>query len=135
MSPPRPGLAATVPLERERDIAAARIAVSKVLDQLGAKTLAKVRFVTAVSEIARNAVVHGLGGAMEISVLDRPPGIHVRCTDSGPGIPDVDRAMADGYSTAGSLGKGLGGARRLVDRFLIENRPGGGTIIELTSHL
>ncbi len=135
MKPPQPGLAATVPLEKERDIAAARIAVSNVLDQLGAKTLAKVRFVTAVSEIARNALVHGLGGVLEITVLDTPRGIRVRCTDSGPGIPDVEQAMSDGYSTAGSLGKGLGGARRLVDRFRIEARPDGGTIIEMTTHI
>ena len=55
----------------------------------------------------------------------------IRCRDEGPGIADIDRAVTDGFSTARSMGKGLGGARRLVEAFRIESRPGVGTTIEM----
>ena len=126
---------ATVPLRGERDIAVARIAVSRALDGLGAGTLAKVRFVTAVSEIVRNAVMHGGGGEIAIFAENRPRTIRVRCTDQGPGISDVERALQDGFSTARSMGKGLGGARRLVDRFDLRSTPGQGTTVEMTTKL
>lgn len=125
----------TVPLRVERDIAAARSAVSRACDSLGAGALRKVRFVTAVSEIARNAVDHGGGGEMRIDVQERPPRIQVRCIDDGPGIADIEGAMQDGFTTARSMGKGLGGARRLVDRFEIRNRPEGGLEVTMSSAL
>ncbi len=126
---------ATVPLRDERDIAAARLAVSRQMDLMGVRALRKVRFVTAVSEIVRNAVDHGGGGEMEIFVQERPSQIWVRCTDDGPGIPDVDEALRDGFTTARSMGKGLGGAKRLVDSFEITNRDSGGTIVEISATL
>lgn len=128
-------LVASVPLRQERDIALARLAVSKMLDRRGARALVKVRFVTAVSEIARNALDHAGGGLVEVFSLEAPPRIKVRCTDEGPGIAEIDRAMQDGFSTASSMGKGLGGARRLVDRFEIRSIPGQGTTVEMTSAL
>ncbi|WP_370161042.1 ATP-binding protein, partial [Limimaricola soesokkakensis] len=112
----------------------ARIAVSKAMDALGARALRKTRFVTAVSEIARNALDHGGGGVLEIYRLDRPRRIMIRCSDQGPGIADIDQAMTDGFSTARSMGKGLGGARRLVDAFRIESRVGAGTTIEMEAN-
>lgn len=126
---------ATVPLRDERDIAAARLAVSRQMDLMGVRALRKVRFVTAVSEIVRNAVDHGGGGEMKIFVQERPSQIWVRCTDDGPGIPDVDEALRDGFTTARSMGKGLGGAKRLVDSFEITNRDSGGTIVEISATL
>lgn len=125
----------TVPLRVERDIAAARSAVSRACDSLKAGALRKTRFMTAVSEIARNALDHGGGGSLEIETLGMPPRIYVRCIDDGPGIPDIDAAMRDGFSTARSMGKGLGGARRLVDQFEIRNRPEGGLEIRMSSAL
>ncbi|EYD71110.1 Anti-sigma B factor RsbT [Limimaricola hongkongensis DSM 17492] len=101
------------------------------MDALGARALRKTRFITAVSEIARNALEHGGGGVMEIYNLERPRRIMIRCRDEGPGIADIDQAMVDGFSTARSMGKGLGGARRLVAAFRIESRPGAGTTIEM----
>jgi serine/threonine-protein kinase RsbT len=98
---------------------------------MGVGSLRKVRFVTAVSEIVRNAVDHGGGGEIHIYALERPRRIAVRCVDSGPGIADIEAAMADGFSTARSMGKGLGGARRLVDQFTIAPRPEGGIIVEM----
>ncbi|APX90193.1 ATP-binding protein [Brevirhabdus pacifica] len=125
----------TVPLRDERDIAAARSAVSRELDKRGARALRKVRFVTAVSEIVRNAVDHGGGGEMSVFVKERPLEIWVRCTDTGPGIADIDEALQDGFSTARSMGKGLGGAKRLVDSFEITSRVGGGTTVEISAAL
>ncbi|SDE47803.1 ATP-binding protein [Limimaricola pyoseonensis] len=127
--------AARVELCRERDLAAARLAVSKLLDAMGARALRKTRFVTAVSEIARNALDHGGGGTLEVWQLARPARIRVLCRDAGPGIADLELALTDGFSTARSMGKGLGGARRLVDEFRIESRPGGGTTVEMVSKL
>ena len=115
-------------------MAAARLAVSRVMDAMGARALRKTRFVTAVSEIARNALDHGGGGVIEVWRLDRPARIMIRCRDEGPGIADIDQAMIDGFSTARSMGKGLGGARRLVDAFRIESRVGAGTTIEMEAN-
>jgi serine/threonine-protein kinase RsbT len=123
--------AARVELRQERDVAAARLAVSRVMDAMGARALRKTRFVTAVSEIARNALDHGGGGVIEVWRLDRPARIMIRCRDEGPGIADIDQAMTDGFSTARSMGKGLGGARRLVEAFRIDSRPGVGTTVEM----
>ncbi|MGR3632443.1 MAG: ATP-binding protein [Limimaricola soesokkakensis] len=134
MSAPPAQPAGRVELRQERDVAAARIAVSKAMDALGARALRKTRFVTAVSEIARNALDHGGGGVLEIYRLDRPRRIMIRCSDQGPGIADIDQAMTDGFSTARSMGKGLGGARRLVDTFRIESRVGAGTTIEMEAN-
>ncbi|MGR3500410.1 MAG: ATP-binding protein [Limimaricola soesokkakensis] len=134
MSGPPAQPAGRVELRQERDVAAARIAVSKAMDALGARALRKTRFVTAVSEIARNALDHGGGGVLEIYRLDRPRRIMIRCSDQGPGIADIDQAMTDGFSTARSMGKGLGGARRLVDAFRIESRVGAGTTIEMEAN-
>ena len=128
-TPPEP--AARVELRQERDVAAARIAVSRAMDAMGARALRKTRFVTAVSEIARNALDHGGGGVLEVYRLERPLRIMSRCRDEGPGIADLDQAMTDGFSTARSMGKGLGGARRLVEAFRIESRPGSGTTVEM----
>nr|WP_221188827.1 ATP-binding protein [Limimaricola variabilis] len=118
-------------MRQERDVAAARLAVSRVMDAMGARALRKTRFVTAVSEIARNALDHGGGGVIEVWRLDRPARIMIRCRDEGPGIADIDQAMTDGFSTARSMGKGLGGARRLVEAFRIDSRPGVGTTVEM----
>lgn len=93
-----------------------------------------VALATAVSEVARNIVVHA--GKGEISF--RPVanggrrGIRVVASDRGPGIADIARAMEDGYSTKGSLGLGLSGAKRLVDEFEIESVVGAGVTITLT---
>jgi serine/threonine-protein kinase RsbT len=90
--------------------------------------------VAATAEVAGNAWRHGGGGRVEIRPVDKPTrvGVAVRVVDTGPGIPDVTTAMRDGWSSAGSLGVGLPGARRLMDEFRIVPRPGGGTEVEMT---
>lgn len=124
---------ATVPLRENRDVAGARHAVAKAMDGLGTRALRKTRFVTAVSEIARNALVHGGGGTLDVYVFDRPSRVGVECRDEGPGIDAIDRVLEDGVSGTGSMGKGLGGAKRLADIFEIESSVGMGTVVRMVS--
>jgi serine/threonine-protein kinase RsbT len=85
--------------------------------------------VTAASELGRNALVHGGGGSMTMTQVGdgRRTGLQLVFEDTGPGIARMDQAMTDGFSTKGSLGLGLGGARRLCNEFHIESSPGSGT--------
>lgn len=88
---------------------------------------------TAISEVARNILVYARRGEIELRIVEqrRRRGIIVIARDHGPGIPDIDQAMADGYSTSGSLGLGLPGAKRLMDEFDLTSAPGRGTIVTM----
>ncbi|MGF6569069.1 serine/threonine-protein kinase RsbT [Paraburkholderia sp. GAS333] len=96
-------------------------------------TLERTKFVTAASELARNTLVHGQGGTLTIAEVNQGgrPGIKLVFEDSGPGIPDIERALEDGFSTAKSMGLGLGGARRLVNEFEITSIVGQGTRVSI----
>jgi serine/threonine-protein kinase RsbT len=120
-----------VRLATEKDVALARRAAFNAMDRAGARTALRTRFVTAVSEIARNTVVHGGGGQMRVFIGGTT--VYVLCSDNGPGIADVSRALEDGFTTGTSLGRGLGGARRLVARFDIESSERG-TTVRMASH-
>ncbi|KAF1048768.1 MAG: Serine/threonine-protein kinase RsbT [Xylophilus sp.] len=102
--------------------------------RLAFSVVERTKFVTAASEIGRNTLVHGKGGAMEISEVQRDgrQGLRLVFQDQGPGIADLQRAMADGFSTANSMGLGLGGTRRLVNEFDISSQPGEGTRVVIT---
>ena len=91
----------------------------------------QTKLVTAASELARNTLVHGGGGHAEVQQVThgRRLGIRVVFTDTGPGIPDLDRAFTDGYSTGSGLGLGLSGARRLMDEFDLWTEVGRGTVV------
>jgi serine/threonine-protein kinase RsbT len=91
----------------------------------------QTKLVTAASELARNTLVYGGGGTVEVDRVDngRRPGIRIVFADQGPGIADLDLAFTDGYTTGGGLGLGLSGARRLVDEFDIDTAAGQGTSI------
>jgi serine/threonine-protein kinase RsbT len=91
----------------------------------------QTKLVTAASELARNTLVHGGGGEAEVGVVTngRRQGVVVTFRDTGPGIPDVERAFVDGYTTGGGLGLGLSGARRLMDEFELTTTPGEGTTV------
>lgn len=93
----------------------------------------RTKFVTAASELGRNVLVHGHGGTMTIDELlrDGRSGLQLSFQDQGPGIADVERALSDGFSTAGSMGLGLGGARRLVNEFSLTSQPGQGTTVKV----
>jgi serine/threonine-protein kinase RsbT len=91
----------------------------------------RTKFVTAASELGRNVLVHGRGGTMQIDELasNGRSGLQLIFTDQGPGIADIELALVDGFSTARSMGLGLGGARRLVNEFAIRSTPGEGTTV------
>src|SRR6201993_526554 len=88
---------------------------------------------TAISEVARNITSYAGTGAIRVTVADRDgrKALVVRAEDEGPGIVDIERALEDGYSTGRGLGLGLPGARRLMDRLVIESKVGRGTAIEM----
>jgi len=91
----------------------------------------QTKIVTAASELARNTLIHGGGGRGEVQPVTNGPrrGIRLVFTDEGPGIPDVDRAFTDGFTTAGGLGLGLSGARRLMDELDLWTKVGEGTVV------
>jgi len=114
-------------------VAIARKAVQERAEALGFGTLERTKFVTAVSELARNTVVHGGGGEMTVRQLvnNGRVGLQVEFEDKGPGIAEISLAMRDGFTTANSLGLGLGGAKRLVSEFAITSTPGAGTHVRI----
>jgi serine/threonine-protein kinase RsbT len=93
----------------------------------------QTKLVTAASELARNTLIYGGGGAaqLELVVDGRRSGVRVSFVDEGPGIADVDLALTDGWTTGSGLGLGLSGARRLVDGFVLDSAPGKGTRVEI----
>ena len=116
------------------DILSVRQAVRQHAVALGFNLVDQTKLVTAASELARNVVQHGGGGSMTIEPMNDGPrrGLRLTFEDTGPGISDVDRALQDGFSTAGGLGLGLGGARRLSNDFTIQSTPGKGTRVTIT---
>jgi serine/threonine-protein kinase RsbT len=101
---------------------------------LGFSLVDQTRIVTAASELARNTLHHGGGGTMKLEVLSNGNrrGLRLTFEDQGPGIPDLELALKDGYSTTGGLGLGLGGSRRLVNEFSISSSPSEGTRVTVT---
>jgi serine/threonine-protein kinase RsbT len=91
----------------------------------------QTKLVTAASELARNALTHGGGGELLLETVTRAGRTGVRAVfrDTGPGIRDLAEALTDGWSSGNGLGLGLGGARRLVDEFEVDTKPGRGTIV------
>ncbi|WP_319461894.1 ATP-binding protein [Micromonospora sp. RTP1Z1] len=94
----------------------------------------QTKLVTAASELARNTLIYGGGGTADVAGVDdgRRRGVRIVFADAGPGIPDLDLALTDGYTTGGGLGLGLSGARRLVDDFDIVTAVDEGTRITIT---
>ncbi len=118
----------------EDDIVRARQLVRQRAIAARLSLVDQTKIVTATSELARNTVTHGGGGTIRVELVTagQRTGVRLVFVDKGPGIPDIDRAFADGYSTSGGLGLGLGGARRLVDEFQIDSQPGSGTTVVVT---
>ena len=115
------------------DIVRVRQLVREWTVAAGFSLVDQTKMVTAASELARNTLEHGGGGVARIELLAEGPrhGVRLVCEDQGPGIPDVSLALRDGYTTRGGLGLGLGGARRLVNEFMIDSRPGEGTRVTI----
>ena len=121
-------------LRAEGDVVSVRQWVRTLAVQLGFSLIDQTKLVTATSELARNTVVYGGGGTVTLHELHDGgrAGIRLVFEDQGPGIPDVETALRDGYTTGNGLGLGLGGARRLVNEFAVESRPGEGTRVTIT---
>lgn len=123
-----------IPLRASEDLAALRRAVALASAELGLRTIQRTRVLTAASELGRNTLIHGGGGEVRVELLREGGrrGIRMTFADRGPGIPDLRQAMTDGFSTAGGLGLGLGGAARLLSGLDVDSTVGDGTRVIAT---
>jgi serine/threonine-protein kinase RsbT len=111
-----------------------RQAVRQIAAGLKFSITGQTMLVTAASELARNTLIHGGSGRFswnEIIVGTRR-GLRLSFEDDGPGIPDIQRAMANGWTSGKGLGLGLTGAKRLVNEFEIQSTVGRGTRVIIT---
>ncbi len=116
----------SVEINVEGDIVVARSAGRELAREIGFGSADQTRLATAISELTRNVIQYAGSGVCTVidESADETAGIRVTVEDHGPGIPDVEQAMADGFSTGGGLGAGLPGTRRLVHEFHVESEPG-----------
>jgi serine/threonine-protein kinase RsbT len=124
----------TIALETADDIAVARNEVRALAAALGFRMLDQTRLATVASELARNVVKYAGRGRLIAQPTEDPNGrqaLRLIFEDQGPGIPNIETAMRDGFSTGRGLGKGLPGSKRLVDEFKIESEPGQGTRVTI----
>jgi serine/threonine-protein kinase RsbT len=124
---------ASFELRSSADVVAARRGVREWAQELDLGVLDLTRVVTAASELARNAVVHGGGGSMRLQVVraEGREGIRAIFTDHGPGIREIELAMKDGYTSGAGMGVGLPGAKRLVNEFDLSSTPSEGTCVTI----
>ena len=120
-----------VAINSDQDIVSARQKGRVMANEIGFSSGDATLIATAISELARNIVAYASKGRIRLKVVNgsNRQGISVTASDDGPGIPDVDQALRDGFSTSGSLGLGLPGVRRLMDEFEITSQPGQGTTV------
>jgi serine/threonine-protein kinase RsbT len=129
--PNRPAI--RVEIAANEDVVLVRQRAREQSQRAGFSLLETTKLVTAASELARNTLEHGGGGFAELEVVTDGirRGVRLTFVDEGPGIPDLDAALRDGFTTGGGLGLGLGGSRRLVNEFHIESTVGKGTRIQV----
>jgi serine/threonine-protein kinase RsbT len=121
-----------LPIQSGDDVVRVRQIVRNAAADNGLSLVDQTKLVTAASELARNTLVHGGGGAARVEVVKSATGrlgVKLYFTDEGPGIPDIGQALTDGWTTGTGLGLGLSGARRLVDEFELTSGPGAGTSV------
>lgn len=125
----------TLPVRSGEDVVKVRQTVRTMAMDLGFSLVEQTKVVTAASELARNTVTYGGGGEVRIERLNEGPkraGLRLTFEDRGPGIPNIDLALTDGYTTGTGLGLGLNGARKLSHEFDIWSQPGVGTRVTIT---
>ena len=122
------------PLQTDEDVVRLRKMVRDDMVALKFSLTDQTKMVTAASELARNVLRYGGGGFAEVQQLmeNGVGGVRARFIDHGPGIPDIEIAMRDGYTSGGGMGLGLSGAKRLADEFEIDSAPGKGTTVTIT---
>jgi len=127
----------TLGIQSDGDVVRVRQVTRELAVGLGFRLVDQTKIVTAASELARNTLIHGGGGAVLLEALDEAPrrGLRLTFTDKGPGIADIARALVDGHTTGSGLGLGLGGAKRLSNEFEISSTPGQGTRVRIARWL
>ncbi len=121
-----------LPIQTGDDVVRVRQQVRQLAADRGLSLVDQTKIVTAASELARNALVHGGGGTVRLQAVTSAAGragVRIEFTDEGPGIGDLDLALTDGWSSGDGLGLGLSGARRLVDEFELTSKAGSGTSV------
>jgi serine/threonine-protein kinase RsbT len=122
-----------LPLRSDEDVVGLRRQVRERAVAIALSLVDQTKLVTAASELARNTIKYGGGGEVMLDALEDgfKHGVGLIFIDNGPGIPDLDQALRDGFTTGGGLGLGLGGSKRLVDEFEIDSRRGEGTAVSI----
>jgi serine/threonine-protein kinase RsbT len=123
----------SLPIRTSEDVVIVRQAVRTQAVSLGFGLVDQTKLVTASSELARNTLDYGGGGAVQLEVIEneKRAGLRVVFEDQGPGIANIELALSDGYTTGSGLGLGLGGAKRLSHEFEISSKPGTGTRVSI----
>lgn len=121
----------TISVRTAAEVVSVRHLVRKWAVELGFSLVEQTKIVTAASELARNMVDYGLGGTLLLEMLNDGirKGLRLTFEDRGPGIPDVNAALRDGFTTGSGMGLGLGGAKRLSNEFSLRTAPGEGTTV------
>ncbi|HEX6095258.1 MAG TPA: anti-sigma regulatory factor [Thermoanaerobaculia bacterium] len=124
----------TAPVRSSADVVSVRHLVRRWAVELGFTLVEQTKIVTAASELARNMIDYGGGGELVIESLDDGirKGLRLVFQDQGPGIPDIQAALRDGFTSGSGMGLGLGGAKRLSNEFDIQSAPGQGTRVTIT---
>ncbi len=128
------GKASTLAVASEGDVVKVRQAVRALAVEIKLSLVDQTKVVTAASELGRNLLIYGGGGEVRMELLQEGArrGVRIVFEDHGPGIPDIEQAMKDGYTSGSGMGLGLGGAKRLVNDFKIVSNPGEGTRVTIT---
>ncbi len=124
----------SMPLLNEADIVMCRQAVRRLTQQVKFSLVDQTKLITAASELSRNTVVYGKGGEMRWEIVQQgiKTGLRLAFEDKGPGIPDVELALTDGWTSGSGMGVGLSGSRRLVNEFDLRTAVGEGTCVTVT---
>lgn len=123
------GFSMQVMINNEAHIAEAAREARQLAAYIGFGTVQAYYIATAASELASNILYHAGSGVLSIAALKERPGLELLARDQGPGIAEIDKALEEGYSTAGTLGCGLPGVQRLLDELEIDSQPGCGTTV------
>lgn len=123
----------TFPIRTSDDVVRVRQTARSWAAELKFSLVDQTKFVTATSELARNTLEHGGGGTMTAEMIENGvrKGIRLTFQDEGPGIPNVELALKDGFTTGSGMGLGLSGSKRLVNEFEIKSEVGRGTVVSI----